>query len=528
MSVSLLVAKGKFVQRNKPTMESSSWLRKQSAQLGELTLKQMGRAPRPLLPVWETKLGSKSAEVFWVGTTGKDEPYTEKEFYKIREAKILEQLDVLRAEHVAQRRAEAKGADGVEDLLDEFDDLLEDPGEVEVSKEDLNQYLKDFDEETVKRTVARKVFVSQSRSVITPALFVQNEDNELYCYELKTGRALWVLGLEERLLQQPFETEKHLFIVEAGCCKIIDKRSGSLLDRMRFRKAVHPRVFSKEGEVYALAYDGVLFAMGRGERFPRWSTRVGGRGNVGVWGYEGGLFVPLDSGFCKSYTFSGREQWDFSSKAISEEKIYLEKKRAKLAKHVEDERMNARTKGRPEDLEYIKGYKDKIALVDEERSLLRKRNRGGFRAEPTFGGSKMFVGNVDFQLYCLDSYSGLPIWSYPCQGQLTEPPMVRGEDVWQLDQRGHLHHLQVDTGVGRVFERGVGRVVMASSDTIVYVTESGELNLRYKTGQTVVQIDGAFVKKGRFLGYGEEGYLFWVGKGGELKAYSLSTEQVMN
>jgi outer membrane protein assembly factor BamB len=297
---------------------------------------------------------------------------------------------------------------------------------------------------------------------------------------------------------------------------------------MRFRKAVHPRVFSKEDEVYALAYDGVLFSMKRGERFPSWSTRVGGRGNVGVWGYEGGLFVPLDSGFCKSYTFAGREQWDFSSKAISEEKIYLEKKRAKLAKHVEDERMNARTKGRPEDLEYIKGYQEKIVLVDKERALLAKRNRGGFRAEPTFGGSKMFVGNVDFQLYCLDSYSGLPIWSYPCEGQLTKPAVVRGEDIWQLDQRGHLHHLDVGSGVGRVFERGVEQVVMVSSDTVLYVTESGELNLRHKTGQAVVQIDGPFVKKGRFLGHGEERYLFWVGKGGELKAYSLSTERVMN
>lgn len=327
VTMSSLLAKGKLSAGHSALVQST-WSQKQKVLSEDLIFRDTGRFSKRVSSLWKANVESGIRNMAWVGSTYKEEPYTEEEFYRLRESKIVEQIDLLKSEHIAERKAEVDSATPIGDIFEGIDDLLDDFSEKEnkaKKSQDDEQYLKDFDEDAVRRRVARKTFVSQSRSVLTPALFVQNEENKLFCYELQTGRALWVIRMGEEMVQQPFETDTELFVVEGGCCKIIDKRSGSLREKMTFSRAVHPKVFSKGDHVYALGFDGRLFSMRRGARYPQWSQRVGGRGDVGVWGYRGGLFVPLENGYCKSFSFSGREQWDFSSKAISEEKIYLEK-----------------------------------------------------------------------------------------------------------------------------------------------------------------------------------------------------------
>lgn len=190
--------------------------------------------------------------------------------------------------------------------------------------------------------------------------------------------------------------------------------------------------------------------------------------------------------------------------------------------------MTARTKGRPEDMEYIIEFRAKIAAIDEKRALLTRRTRGGFRAEPTVSASGLIVGNVDFQLYHLDSYSGLPTWSYSCQGQLMESAMVRGTSVWQLDKRGCLHHVQAERGEGHLVASGVEQVIAASDVHVIYKLGTGDMVMRHRDNQRVVSVEGVPTGEGMLISDDTASIMVWLGAGGKMIAYALSSDMFVN
>ena len=56
------------------------------------------------------------------------------------------------------------------------------------------------------------------------------------------------------LREPPFETEKHLYVVEGITLKVVDKRSGFVAKRIRFNRAVFPRIYANEDMVFAASY----------------------------------------------------------------------------------------------------------------------------------------------------------------------------------------------------------------------------------------------------------------------------------
>ena len=163
-----------------------------------------------------------------------------------------------------------------------------------------------------------------------------------------------------------------------------------------------------------------------GRSFPEWTSRLIGKATLGVFGHDNGLFVPMDSGFCRSYNFNGRVQWEFSSKAESDEKIYFEKVKNKHIKGMEDEAKAARIEGREEDREFMFRQEQAIKEVDRKKGALKYMTRGRFViSTPTVDDKSVFVGNSDFQFYSIDRYSGIPDWAYSCSGEMLRPPRCR-------------------------------------------------------------------------------------------------------
>jgi outer membrane protein assembly factor BamB len=489
-----------------------------------LTAEEKGRPSRKISARWSVDLDQKIHSKSWIGTTYRDKPYTEEEFYALREREVANEVERLKQEHISKKKAEITKESGVivEDLLD---DLLGGDDEEE-EEEDLSKYLEGYDEESVRLRVSRRTFIPQSRAVVIPALYVQGENNELFCLELETGLAVWVLKLDAPLEHVPYESDSHLYIVEGVQCKVVDKRSGFVADRVRFDRAIHPRVFSYDGMIFAVSYQGHLMGWDLNRNFPDWTVRLADRAELGVFGHDNGLFIPVDGGFSYSFSFNGAAQWKFSSKAESDEKIYLEKERNKHIKAMEAEGKSARIEGRSEDKEYMNRQERAIDLIDDKKAQLAYRTRGNFVSAPDFVKDALFVGNTDFQFYRLDLYSGIPEWVYPCSGEVRSAPVAADSFVWQLDRSGVLHKVDAESGSGEAIASSVAKVVMASDDWVTYWSVKGDLRLSQNRKE--IQFRGLNRSTGSVLGDVDSGLLINIGKEGGIFAYALKRPLLLN
>jgi outer membrane protein assembly factor BamB len=455
-----------------------------------LVYKEVGGAEIHQAPVWEIDIDQSLTGVNWMGTTYKSVPYTEKEFNELRKEKIEEEFLRLRAEYINKKKAELNqgGAVAVENLLD---DLLG-GDEEEVEEVDEEQYLEGFDEDLVRRRVASRTFVEQNRAVVIPCVYVETKSRELYCFELETGLTVWVLSLDDMLTVVPYESETHLYIVDGSVCRVIDKRSGYVSERIRFDRAVHPRLFGVGRRVFAYSYDQRLLCYEWGTRFPKWLLRLGAVAPAGVFGHDNGIMAPLDNGKFVSVSFDGDIQWSFISKSHSDEKIYLEKLNQQHAKELERERAMARKEGRPEEKVFVRKHVKAMSAISKKISDLDYRSRGRYEAEPDLDGENLFVGSTDYQFYSLNRFSGLPGWSYSSGGELSSKSVHSASYVYVRSENDELHRVEKETGRGKVVMSNVSKILGAVDDLAIVLSEDmmirtwspqGESILDYKWGE---------------------------------------------
>ena len=418
-------------------------------------------------PAWAVRLGQSLDSCVWIGTSYKDIPYSEEDFYKIRNEKIEEAVAKKRESYIAKKKAEsAKAGAEVSELLN---DLLV-PTEQKKVKDD-SKYLEGFDEDEERRTISTRMFVSQSRAVVIPAVYVQSTTGDLYCLELETGLTSWVNHLTIALTQSPFENEKNVFVVQGVEGKIIDKKSGFVADKIAFDRAVYPLVYAHDDRVYAASYDKRILCYKWGEKYPEWTLLMPGGVNQGIYGHDNGLLAPLSSGELLSYGFDGREQWSFVSKSNSDERIFLEGLRNEHNKAIEKEKADARKDGRAEDNNILFRITKEIESIDQKLKELTHRVRGRYIAGPVIQGQDLVLGSTDFQLYRMNRYSGLSQWAYTCSAEVKEAALIRAQWIWQLDSLGDLHRIDFVSGKGTVVAHRVDRVLDAKNNGVIFISK---------------------------------------------------------
>ena len=441
---------------------------------GSITYKESNaeRIERAITPAWAVKIGQSMNSMIWIGTTYKEIPYAEQDFYKLRNDKIEAEVDKKRQEHIAKKKAEASKAGAeVSELLN---DLLV-PSEQKKAQDD-SKFLDGFDEDEVRRSISKRMFVSQSRAVLIPAIYVQAQAGDLYCIELETGLTSWANRLSVMIKQQPYEDDKHIYVVQGVDCIVIDKKSGFVAEKIAFDRAVHPVVYAHRGLVYAASYDQRILCYKWGERFPEWSKALPGSVSKGLYGDENGLMVPMNHGELISYGYDGKEQWSFVSKSNSDERIFLEGLRNEQGKAIEKEKAEARKDGRPEDSAIMFRITKEIELLDQKLKELNHRVRGKYLAAPHFQDKDLVIGSTDFQLYRMNRFSGLPQWSYTCTSEVREAAFVRAPWVWQLDSNGVMHRIDYKEGKGAAVQQGVDKVLDAHNNGALFMAK-GEIKL---------------------------------------------------
>ena len=423
-------------------------------------------------PAWAIKIGQSLNSCIWIGTTYKEIPYAEQDFYKLRNDKIEEEVHKKRQSHIAKKKAEAaKAGAEVSELLN---DLLVPTEDKKVKDE--SKFLEGFDEDEVRRSISKRMFVSQSRAVVIPAIYMQAQTGDLYCIELETGLTSWANRLSMILTQQPFEDEKNIYVVQGVECVVIDKKSGFVADKIAFDRAVYPVVYAHGGQVYAASYDQRILCYKWGERYSEWSWSIPGAVDKGVYGHDNGLLVPMNNGEVMSYGYDGKEQWKFVSKSNSDERIFLEGLRNEHGKAIEKEKAEARKDGRAEDSAILFRISKEIEAIDQKLKELSHRVRGKYLAAPILQDQDMVIGSTDFQLYRMNRYSGLSQWAYTCSSEVKEAALLRDSWVWQLDALGNLHRIDYKTGKGMIVQRGVEKVLDAQKDGVIY-SSKGEIKL---------------------------------------------------
>ncbi len=95
----------------------------------------------------------------------------------------------------------------------------------------------------------------------------------------------------------------------------------------------------------------------------------------------------------------------------------------------------------------------------------------------------MFVGANNGRLFCFDTVSHLPVWTFDTDGEIKSTPAVSGDTVYVTSWDSKLHAVAMDTGIERfsfptgdvsmssptVFE---GRVYFGSHDTQLYAVDA--------------------------------------------------------
>ena len=444
---------------------------------------QEEREPEYKSPEWVIRLGRELGGASWLGTSYKNIPYTEGEFNDLRSKKIKSEVKRLKRDHIARKRAARSREGGQQQIEGLLDDLL--AGDAAEQKDEEEEFLKDFNEEQVYRRVAGQTFVSQSRPVVVPSLYVQSKAGELFCLELKTGLTSWVAHLDTPLREAPYETEKQVFIVDGSAVRIIDKRSGFITKQVRQDRAVFPKVYFNDNRIYSVSYEGQALSWQTDKTYRDWIYRMSGAVTHGMFGHSAGLLVPLDSGEVLSLSFDGEEKWKFVSKSFSDEKVFLERLKNKHKKAIEKEKGDARKNNRPEDKIFINRHERDIDALQKKIRKLDFRSRGKYVAEPLFLDENVIIGCTDFQLYNLSRYSGIPYWSYSCGAEVKSKALSDADWVWQRDELGRVHRVSLKTGKGGVVLKGVDRVLAPKNDGAVILSK-GNLFAWSKKAKTII------------------------------------------
>lgn len=124
------------------------------------------------------------------------------------------------------------------------------------------------------------------------------------------------------------------------------------------------------------------------------------------------------------------------------------------------------------------------------------RERGGFGGGVAVGGGKVFVASGYRTMTALDQTTGAVLWTSPVEVPIHGAPTVAGSRVYVIDVENQLYAFNVETGLQDWSYRGIpepARTMRASSpavtgDTVIAPFSSGEVvALRAPTGQSVWQ-----------------------------------------
>ncbi len=116
-----------------------------------------------------------------------------------------------------------------------------------------------------------------------------------------------------------------------------------------------------------------------------------------------------------------------------------------------------------------------------------QRLRDRIESAPAVAGGRLFVGDRDGNLYCLDAATGLPRWEFDAKSEITATPSVSEDTVFVGTGSGLVFAVGVDgkerwrRGLGDAVSASVlpqgGRVYVASRDKHLYALDrdSGEI-----------------------------------------------------
>lgn len=436
-------------------------------------------------------------DLMWIGTTYKDMPYTEKEFLAIRKRRVDEELKVLKKEYVAKRKAEASenmSTEEAENLLDTIT-LGGESADAEKKEVDESKYLEGFDEQVVRRRIQTRIFIPQSHSVKTKSLYFQQRDNQLYCVELETGIIVWVLKLQSKIDAVPYETDEALYFFSEGDFLGVDKQAGLLLFKSKVDRACLSVPYVHDSHHVLGTYRRRVILWDKSDNIPIWQRQLTGEISH-VLGTDDLILAAQENGILTGVGFDGSIRWNFVNKGYTEDRVYLEAMLRKLRQQIVDENTSARRDAREPDKQLLMRLNSEIDRIESRITDLENRTRGRFLARPVVSMSSIFVGSTDFNLYCLNRYSGIPNWQYTTKGPIEDSPIASNRNVFQVDGRNILHKVSIETGRAVEMIHGVHRLLYADDSSMFYFTGDGILKTKTSRGE------------GRLSGFGRLSKIF--------------------
>ena len=255
----------------------------------------------------------------------------------------------------------------------------------------------------------------QRLSLAGGMLFAQTTDANLFAYDAESGRALWASDLGERISQAfPVSVNARYVFVTAG---------------------------------------GKVFALDRNTGQVAWSVKLESMPSTGTAANEDRVVIGLGTG--KLSTFDTKNHypgfaWQTNG-ALTGQPVLAE---SVIAFGSADSR----------------AY---VAVQEPPKLILRYLTGGPITATLGKHGTRtLIVPSADHSLYAIDLFTGETRWSQATGAPIDQSPLVAGDEIYVINNRGTLKLFDANTGELRwSLDTGGGRLLAVAETRVYLMTE---------------------------------------------------------
>ncbi len=140
-----------------------------------------------------------------------------------------------------------------------------------------------------------------------------------------------------------------------------------------------------------------------------------------------------------------------------------------------------------------------VVMANERTNLFRFGTGGAIGAGlGTYGDRMLLIPSADNNLYAVDLFTTLGLWTFPSGSPIDQEPLVSDKDIYIANTAGYLSSLDPGTGEPRWTRSTQGGEIVAISDTKLYL-RSYNLDLFIidrKTGRVLVDPGETLLRAG--------------------------------
>jgi len=333
-------------------------------------------------------------------------------------------------------------------------------------------------------------------------------DHSIYSIKKESGIVRWINPLGFPLKFTPTENINGFYCLKDNLIYVLDPLQGGLTKKVSLNYAIAGNVVASQFGLFSWEWGRKLHMLKTDAGYVEgWASKIDNE----LHSYatptvrHSLAYLPSPEGILYCYDSRGDKIWDFINISVFEDLEYF----GRAIDSVDQKISRERAQNASADLKRIRMLRMQRDSYEAQIKSTEKRKRGKFISEPAFYKEFIYVGSTDGSLYCLNRFSGSPVWEY----QNGEP--VIGAIVPISDQVIFMSDKQGATSIERGAKTTSLKWKIKDAIEVLNVTET---NIYFRTkNKEILCVDRK---------YGQEQWR-WVIKSNYEVAQDLTDDAIM-